>query len=173
MPFRRFNSVLRPVAAAPMPVAARLVLLIWLTGFCFSGAAQTAGELPILTNAAQVLELGIIPASRLRQPIRLTGVVTFQDVLRSRLFVQDDTAGILVIPKDTTHARIAGELVEVEGISAVGAFAGLAQGAQLTISAVQFEVSYPGGTGSDVVLTCINTAPSFTIPVDGAVGIHL
>ena len=41
----------------------------------------------------------------------------------------------------------------------VGTFAGLAQGAQLTISGQKFSVTYTGGDGNDVVLTHTNTTP--------------
>ena len=123
MPFRHLNPVLSSIAAATVPSGARLVLLLWLTGFCLPGAAQTPEGLPVLTNAAQVLELGILPATRLRQPIRLTGVVSFHDVQRGWFFVQDETAGVLVIAKDTSLAHTPGELIEVEGVSGGGSFA--------------------------------------------------
>lgn len=123
MLFRRFISVLSSLTAAPGPSGARLVLLLGLTGLCLPGAAQTPEGLAVLTNAAQVLDLGILPATRLRQPIRLTGVVTFHDVQRGWFFVQDETAGVLVIAKDTSLAHTPGELIEVEGVSDGGSFA--------------------------------------------------
>ena len=52
----------------------------------------------------------------------------------------------------------------------VGTFAGLAQGAQLTISGQKFSVTYTGGDGNDVVLTHTNTTPilSTVIATPGA-----
>lgn len=62
-------------------------------------------------------------------------------------------------------------IIANDGADAVtGTFAGLAEGATLTIGGVQFRITYAGGTGNDVVLTA-NAAPvaingSTTIPED-------
>ena len=44
----------------------------------------------------------------------------------------------------------------------IGTFVGLPQGQQFTLNGQKFSISYTGGTGNDVVLTHINTAPSLT-----------
>ena len=44
-----------------------------------------------------------------------------------------------------------------------GTFTGLAQGATLTIGSQQFQISYTGGDGNDVVLTQISGAPLPTL----------
>lgn len=43
----------------------------------------------------------------------------------------------------------------------VGTFAGLAEGATLTLNGQLFQITYKGGDGNDVVLTHINTPPAF------------
>jgi len=44
----------------------------------------------------------------------------------------------------------------------VGTFAGLAEGAILTVAGQKFQISYVGGDGNDVVLEHVNTPPMFT-----------
>ena len=50
----------------------------------------------------------------------------------------------------------------------LGTFAGLAEGAQLTVSGITFSISYVGGDGNDVVLTALNTGKDPSTPNTGA-----
>jgi signal transduction histidine kinase len=82
--------------------------------------AQQPGEL--LTNAVDVISL---PAEKASDSIKVsvTGVVTAADpALMGRFFVQDGTGGVFV---DNVNGRRpeAGELVEVSGITYIGAYA--------------------------------------------------
>jgi signal transduction histidine kinase len=82
--------------------------------------AQQPGEL--LTNAVDVISL---PAEKASDSIKVsvTGVVTASDpALMGRFFVQDGTGGVFV---DNVNGRRpeAGELVEVSGITYIGAYA--------------------------------------------------
>jgi hypothetical protein len=49
-----------------------------------------------------------------------------------------------------------------------GTFAGLAEGAQFTVSGITFSISYVGGDGNDVVLTALNTGKDPGTPNTGA-----
>ncbi len=54
-------------------------------------------------------------------------------------------------------------LIDNDGIDpVVGAFAGLPQGAQVTLNGQKFSLSYTGGDGNDVVLSHVNTPPSLS-----------
>jgi PAS domain S-box-containing protein len=75
-----------------------------------------------LTEARQVRELSSENAAR-GYPVHLRGVVTYGDVSRLHLFVQDATAGIYVDPINLNLKLRAGQCVEVEGRTAPGRFA--------------------------------------------------
>ncbi|MCI0748275.1 MAG: PAS domain S-box protein [Verrucomicrobia subdivision 3 bacterium] len=99
-----------------------LCLAAWCD-FAPSAAAQAADSLPTLTTAQQVRELSNAEAGR-GQPVRLRGIVTYHDPKWETLFVQDATAGIYIGAGDHSrpHYR-AGQLVEVDGVTAAGTFA--------------------------------------------------
>jgi autotransporter-associated beta strand protein len=60
-------------------------------------------------------------------------------------------------------------IIKNDGVDAVtGTFNGLAQGATLTIGAQQFQISYTGGDGNDVVLTQITGFPRPTLSIQQA-----
>src|SRR5262245_49564937 len=64
----------------------------------FTGGAK-AGDSPLalLTNAQQVIDLGMDGARRNPYPVKLRGVITYVAVThRDWIFVQDETAGLLV-----------------------------------------------------------------------------
>ena len=48
-------------------------------------------------------------------------------------------------------------LIHDDGGSVSGTFAGLAEGATLSVAGSTFQITYKGGTGNDVVLTCLTT----------------
>jgi methionine-rich copper-binding protein CopC len=56
-------------------------------------------------------------------------------------------------------------IIANDGADAVtGTFAGLAEGALVMVGTSQFEISYHGGDGNDVVLTAVNDAPVNSVP---------
>jgi signal transduction histidine kinase len=88
------------------------------------GAPAIAAEEPseLLTNAADVISL---PAERAARSIKVlvTGVVTAADAtLKGRFFVQDSTGGVFVDNANGPRPE-PGDVVEVSGISHVGAYA--------------------------------------------------
>lgn len=99
--------------------------LVWCLSLIAAAAhgATGANTPATLTNAQQVLDLNALDAFRAIHPVRLRGVVTFFDVRRGWFFLQDETAGILVLAKDTQPTRTPGEYLEVEGVSGRGNFA--------------------------------------------------
>lgn len=52
-----------------------------------------------------------------------------------------------------------------------GTFDGLAEGAQVSISGITFNISYVGGDGNDVVLTALNTGTDPSVPNTGVLQI--
>ncbi|HKX62883.1 MAG TPA: PAS domain S-box protein, partial [Verrucomicrobiae bacterium] len=86
-------------------------------------------SLPVLTNAQQVIDLGMEGARLNPHPVKLRGVLTYIAVTHPNwIFVQDETAGLLVIyenfqgANEVDESPVAGQLVEVEGVAGVGAF---------------------------------------------------
>ena len=70
-----------------------LVALLLEAAAAFAGAPDTA-PLELLTNAQQVLALGVEGASRAPHPVRLRAVVTCPVIGRPWFYAQDATAGI-------------------------------------------------------------------------------
>ena len=83
-------------------------------------------SLPVLTNAQQIIDLGMEGARLNPHPIKLRGILTYVAVThRNWVFVQDESAGVLVIyEKFEGHDQVptAGQMVEVDGVAGVGAF---------------------------------------------------
>jgi hypothetical protein len=88
----------------------------------FSGAAAEARAAEELQQAEQVRRMTIQEAER-HIPVRLRGVVTFFDPALYSHFVQDDTAGIYLTTSTNLPPLVAGQLVEVEGVTGAGEFA--------------------------------------------------
>ena len=102
---------------APAP---GVLFVLWV----LLGAQAVSAEPPseILTNAADVISL---PAERAARNVKVlvTGVVTAADpALKGRFFVQDSTGGVFV-DNDNGPRPEPGDVVEVSGISHVGAYA--------------------------------------------------
>src|ERR1700733_3353126 len=83
-------------------------------------AAQEAAPLTLLTNAQQVLDLGIEGARSAPHPVRLRAVVTYPTIRAPWFYAQDATAGILVICSNLVRQPAAGQLVEVTGRAGPG-----------------------------------------------------
>ena len=82
--------------------------------------AQEAAPLSVLTNAQQVLALGIEGARREPHPVHLQAVVTFPAIRRPWFYVQDSTAGILVVCTNESRQPLAGQLIDVVGTAGAG-----------------------------------------------------
>ena len=80
-------------------------------------------------------------------------------------------AGTLVVK--LTAAVTAGQkltLIHETGSGAAGTFAGLAEGAKITVGGSVFQISYQGGSGHDVVLTAISVSASTSADANAAQG---
>jgi hypothetical protein len=88
------------------------------------GCSCAAAEVPAaeLQKAEQVRRLTTPEAER-RIPVRLRGVVTFFDEGLFSHFVQDDTAGIYLTTSTNLPPLVAGQWVDVEGVTGAGEFA--------------------------------------------------
>ena len=106
--FIRF-SLLREAISGAM-----LAALFW-GSLIVSTRAQEIPPLQVLTNAQQVLDLGIEGARRAPHPVQLRAVVTYAVIRRPWFYVQDATAGILVICTNESRQPLAGQLVEITG----------------------------------------------------------
>jgi signal transduction histidine kinase len=94
--------------------------------------APTPPALPVLTTAIAVRQLSAADADK-AYPIRLRGIVTYNNPETQLLFVQDGTAGIYVEAWRHIHHVEPGDLVEVEGRSAKGAFAPIVNGPRVRL----------------------------------------
>lgn len=119
-----------------------LLTLLFGAGFMISAHAADTG---LLTTVAQIRKLSAVEAEK-HLPVKLRGVVTFYDDLLYSRFLQDDTAGIYL---DTTNAFAlkAGQIVEVEGVTAGGEFAPVV--IPISVKAVG-EGKLPAATGATV-----------------------
>ena len=99
-------------------------------------AAEPAGAdaLPLLTNAQQVLDLGIEKARRSPYPVALRGVVTFRVSGNNSVFVQDSTAGILVLSWDPGIQLEPGQAVEARGRVGAGLLSPIVTEAAITVT---------------------------------------
>lgn len=86
-----------------------------------NGAAQVPPA--VFTNAQQVLALGIDGARRAIHPVALTGIVTLPLKNQPWVYVQDATAGVLVIYTNTSARLEAGQRVALTGRTYPGQFA--------------------------------------------------
>jgi len=98
-------------------------LLILLAGMAATARAQTT---VVLTNIGQIRSLTAEEAER-RIPVRVRGVVTFFDPQLYVGFIRDDTGSVYFPPRNFPDGPVArcraGDLIEIEGITARGRFA--------------------------------------------------
>ncbi len=83
---------------------------------------QRIGVHPVLTTAKDVRELPEHEA-RLALPVRLRGVITYNDPVWRQLFIQDSTGGIYAKYADTPTPLHVGDDVALTGLSNPGNFA--------------------------------------------------
>ncbi len=99
-----------------------LVLLVGVTAYSVAGLDAKFPEPPVLTRVEQIREL-TPPQLGLRHPVRVRGVVTYCDLPRRDLFLQDVTGGIYVDPLGANLKVHFGEYLEVSGVVSPGDFA--------------------------------------------------
>ena len=109
--------------------------VLWLHfGLQACSAAESAEPLAaVLTNAQQVLNLGIEKARSTPYPALITGVVTFPVPARTWAFIQDDTAGILVIYTNADVQLESGKRVKVTGRVGAGQLSPIIKGAVVEV----------------------------------------
>ena len=100
-----------------------LLALLLFTTTVDAAESNPSAALTLLTNAGQVLDLGVEGARRNPHPVRLRGVVTYSVPGRNWLFVQDDTDGLLVVYTNRIVPPLFGHEVEVTGVAGSGQFA--------------------------------------------------
>ncbi|WP_153110542.1 DUF4347 domain-containing protein [Propionivibrio limicola] len=117
------------------------------------------GDLTLASGATFIAEIGGASARTGYDQLKVTGAVNLTGATLSASIINS-----FVPTADNSFI-----LIDNDGADAVvGTFAGLAEGATVTVSGRQFTISYVGGTGNDVVLTTSNTAPVITSNGGGA-----
>jgi signal transduction histidine kinase len=96
------------------------LIALWLGASASSVWGAENQPLALLTNAQQVLDLGIDGAMLAPHPVQLRAVVTSVVIRRPWFYVQDATAGILVICTNESRQPVAGQLIEVAGMTIPG-----------------------------------------------------
>ena len=86
------------------------------------GAESASKRQQVLTTAEAVRKLPADQA-RLKQPVRLDAVVTYNDPIRHVAFVQDRTAGVYVWSSDLNSRLTWGDSVQLAGVTGPGDFA--------------------------------------------------
>ncbi|HLM97933.1 MAG TPA: ATP-binding protein [Bryobacteraceae bacterium] len=111
----------------------------WMRGLMFAALlfgghrlvhADAPGKLPVLTKAAQIRRL-TPDESRLGYPVELRGVLTVNLSTWGVTFFQDDTGGVYI--ENHQAGAHAGDLVEVRGVTAPGAFAPIVDNPQIHV----------------------------------------
>ena len=80
-------------------------------------------NLPVLTTARQVIDLGVELTRHFPHPVCLRGMVTYAEHGAAMIYVQDESAGIRVVYTNTDYRPVSGQVVTVEGTAAAGTFA--------------------------------------------------
>ncbi len=118
---RRRGRVGAPRARHHRPLFA-LVALVGAMGFPIARLYAQSLEQPVLTSVEQIRRLTPQQLG-LRYRVRVRGVVTYCDLPRGDLFLEDATGGIYVDPLGANLQVRLGELVEVTGVVSPGDFA--------------------------------------------------
>jgi len=102
------------------------------------GAAQAWGaDTPVpvtLSNARQVIDLGVESTQVSAHPVRLHAVITYPSPLvPNRLYVQDTSAGVQVAANHLDFVAKPGQVVEIEGMAARGAYYNFVNNAEVRL----------------------------------------
>jgi PAS domain S-box-containing protein len=119
-------------ASMKMILAAALMLAVILTAGLLEAEAQ--GDLPVLTQAAQIRRLTAEEAQR-GYPVDLRGVITYNSNMVGWwvTFFQDSTAGIFIFKSAVPENVRPGDLVEVRGRTGPGDFAPVVESARVRV----------------------------------------
>ncbi len=94
-------------------------------------AAKTSNMLlPVLTQAEAIRQLKNPEAAK-GYPVRLQGILTYADVDSPTIFIEDQSSGIIVEPRELSLGLKAGQRVELEGTTAAGEIAPLVVARQI------------------------------------------
>ncbi len=98
------------------------ILFAWFIAAGYSYAqTNSPGPTNVLTTARQVLDLALERARPGNIPVHIRGVLTHQDVFTPRwIFLQDQTAAILLRLNETNFPFVPGQLIEAEGVAEAG-----------------------------------------------------
>ncbi len=112
--------------------------LALVAGGCIARAlavSSPANSVAFITNAQQVLALGLDRARGTELPVRLRGTLTYEAIFGPGWFcLQDDSGAVLVnVHPAPKFARNAGQVVEVEGVAAAGIYLPFVQGTNATL----------------------------------------
>lgn len=115
------------------------------------GKLTIAGNLNLDAASSSSFQLNGLAAATGFDQIRVNGTITLgTSALAASLgFSSAVNDKFIIIDNDGTADAV------------VGTFAGLAEGATVTLNGQLFQITYHGGDGNDVVLTHINTPPAF------------
>ena len=100
------------------------IAAVFLIQVSFAPAAELSlavnTNLPLLTTAQQVRDLGVEFTRHFPHPVCLRGTVTYAEPGAATIYVQDGATGIRVIYTNTNYQPVAGQDVTVEGTAAAG-----------------------------------------------------
>ncbi len=111
------------LASAIVPLTLLILAALLFTAGAHAAESIPAAPLPLLTNAQQILALGVEGARHSPHPVKLNGVVTYTVFNGAWFYVQDETDGVLVVLSNATFHTTAGQRVEVVGRAGPGEFA--------------------------------------------------
>jgi PAS domain S-box-containing protein len=125
----------RAVPAHWLLAALNGMVVVFSSGSVSAQTANGPAQPPpaVFTNAQQVLVLGIDGARRSVHPVMLTGTVTLPLKNQPWVYVQDATAGVLVIYTNTNARLEAGQRVVVTGRTYPAQFAVHVSDAQIRV----------------------------------------
>ena len=100
---------------------AALALVASVYAASAADGVTVSGADRVLTNAQQVLDLGLERARGSDIPVRLRAVLTYVAVHKPEwFFIQDEAAAIMVVSTNQPFGLRTGQLLEVEGVAAAG-----------------------------------------------------
>src|ERR1041385_4763213 len=108
-------------------------LLSLFCGLLYGSGAES--EQSVFTNVQQILDLGIEKARHTSGSASITGVVTYPLPDRTLAFIQDNTAGILVLYTNADVEAKSGDSVRIVGLIGAGLLSPIIRRANLQIIA--------------------------------------
>jgi PAS domain S-box-containing protein len=103
-------------------ILAAVFLMVVVGGIPCASHTETRSSPPVLTQVAQIRRLKAEEA-RLRYPVKLRGLITYNVPAWGVAFLQDSTAGIFIWKSAALTNVRAGDLVDLRGTTAPGDFA--------------------------------------------------